>query len=272
MKLQDVKLVISDMDGTLLNKDDKVSDDFFKLERELRDLGVQFVAASGRQFYSIQDKLALIKDDIYIVAENGAYVRHQEEEIIVKHLNMEACKNFIEIARTIDDAHIVLCGKKHGYVEDKNEDFLEHFKEYYQDYRRVDDLTQVTDDEFLKVAIYSFGSSRETTFPAFKKYGENFKVKVSGQNWLDISSLDTDKGSAIAHLQEILNVRQEETMVFGDYDNDIEMLSRAKYSYAMANASTAVKEVANFETRSNNERGVETVLEQLLKAKKSITQ
>ena len=82
MKLQDVKLVISDMDGTLLNKDDKVSDDFFKLERELRDLGVQFVAASGRQFYSIQDKLALIKDDIYIVAENGAYVRHQEEEIM----------------------------------------------------------------------------------------------------------------------------------------------------------------------------------------------
>lgn len=267
MELQNVKLVITDMDGTLLNAEDKVSDRFFELEHQLRHKGVQFVAASGRQYYSIREKLDAIKDEIYIVAENGAFVKHREEELMVKTLDQSACQNFIEIARKIEDAHIVLCGKKHGYVESKNQDFLEHFKEYYRDYKQTEDLTSIENDDFLKIAIYSFTGSRKNTYPDFKKFENDFKVKVSGENWLDISNNNTDKGSAIALLQDRLAISKGETMAFGDYDNDLEMLDQAHFSYAMANASDAVKNAARFSTTSNNENGVVRILEELLEAK-----
>ena len=56
-------------------------------------------------------------------------------------------------------------------------------------------------------------------------------------------------------------------MVFGDYNNDLEMLELAYFSYAMENAHPNVKKAARFQTNSNNEEGVEMILEQLLSAK-----
>jgi phosphomannomutase len=66
-----VKLVVSDMDGTLLNSQGQVSSQFFNLFKELKKRNITFCAASGRQHNSIIDKLSTIKDDIYIIAENG---------------------------------------------------------------------------------------------------------------------------------------------------------------------------------------------------------
>ena len=59
-------------------------------------------------------------------------------------------------------------------------------------------------------------------------------------------------------------------MVFGDYNNDLEMMSQAKYSFAMANAHPNIKAVANYTTKSNDERGVEYMLSRMIEAKKSV--
>ncbi|MCB0469699.1 MAG: HAD hydrolase family protein, partial [Flavobacteriaceae bacterium] len=75
---------------------------------------------------------------------------------------------------------------------------------------------------------------------------------------------------ALKNLQQQLNVSEEETMVFGDYNNDLEMLSLAYYSFAMENAHPNVKNTARFVTKSNDEEGVETILQQLIKEKKGI--
>ncbi|HCQ77922.1 MAG TPA: Cof-type HAD-IIB family hydrolase, partial [Leeuwenhoekiella sp.] len=64
MDLTQVKLVVSDMDGTLLNDEGKVSPKFFDLFKQLQKHDVQFIAASGRQYYSIIHKLDAIKDEI----------------------------------------------------------------------------------------------------------------------------------------------------------------------------------------------------------------
>ena len=68
-------------------------------------------------------------------------------------------------------------------------------------------------------------------------------------------------------VQQKLGISKEETMVFGDFNNDLEMLACADYSFAMENAHPNVKKIANYSTKSNDEFGVEFVLEQLLKAK-----
>ena len=89
-------------------------------------------------------------------------------------------------------------------------------------------------------------------------------VKVSGENWLDLSHNDANKGFALTQIQNNYRISREETLVFGDYNNDLEMLERATYSFAMANAHPNVLSAARYTTLSNNEKGVERILEQLL--------
>ena len=82
MDFSKVKMVVTDMDGTLLNSNHEVSNRFFELFEELKKRNILFVAASGRQYNSILDKLHSIKDDIIIVAENGGYIVRQDEELL----------------------------------------------------------------------------------------------------------------------------------------------------------------------------------------------
>ncbi|UZO82082.1 HAD family hydrolase [Aquimarina sp. ERC-38] len=267
MGLSQVKLVVSDMDGTLLNSKDEVSKRFFELHNKLSNLGIQFIAASGRQYYSIIDKLASIQNDIYVVAENGALTMHQGTELETVTLERKDYISILDIAKNINDATVVLCARNQGYVQTKNSEFIDFLKEYYVRYEVVEDLYKVTHDPYLKVAIHHPKSSEKHLLPKFNTLQDRIKVKVSAKVWLDLSNPEAHKGNAIQKLQDRLGISKEETMVFGDYNNDLEMLAQAKYSYAMGNAHPNVKKAANFQTESNDNFGVERVLEELVRAK-----
>ncbi len=253
------------MDGTLLNSNHEVSDRFFELFDQLQKKGILFVAASGRQYDSIVDKLDAIKQNIIVVAENGGYVRQNEEELLSTLLPKDKRKIILDTLDTIDGVHPVLCGKENAYLTGDSDSFADLLKQYYSAYKIVDDLSMV-DAEILKIAIYHAESSEQYIYPAVKHLEGNLKVKVSGLYWVDISSPDAHKGFALQKLQELYNIKPSETMVFGDYNNDLEMLALAKYSFAMANAHPKVKDIANYQTSSNDDLGVERILEKLIKA------
>lgn len=264
MDFSKVKLVVSDMDGTLLNTNSEVSARFFNQFKELKKKNIHFVAASGRQYQSILEKLSIIKDDISIIAENGGLMSHNNKQEILLQLTPNDVRHCIEVMRKIDDVHIVLCGRKSAYIETSNKEFISKFENYYSEYEIVDDLIQVTDDEFLKIAVYHFENSEIHILPHITKLKGRFQATVSGQNWLDISHADANKGYALSILQERLGITKDETMVFGDYNNDLQMLQLASFSYAMANAHEDVKKIARFQTKSNSEEGVETILDLLI--------
>lgn len=266
MNLAQVKLVVTDMDGTLLNDQGEVSDQFYSIFEQLKAHDIHFVAASGRQYYSIANKLSPIVEDITIIAENGGIAKRGPKELLVTQMDKESVFELITLLRTIKDTYIVLCGKKSSYIETSNEAFIDLFNEYYARYQRVDDLTAVSDDQFVKLAVYHFESSEAAIYPSVKHLEDKLQVKVSGPNWLDISHPNAHKGHALQLLQKKLGFTTDQTMVFGDYNNDIEMLGLAKFSYAMDNAHPNVKKVANYSTKSNQENGVEYVLQQLVDA------
>lgn len=270
MDLAQVKLVSTDMDGTLLNTNGEVSKHFFELFSELQELGVTFVAASGRQYYSIIDKLKTIKDDIYVIAENGALTMHKDRELQTTEINRETYLELLEIAKTLKGSQVILCGRKKGYIEDYGQDFIDMFTEYYDRYEIVEDLEAVTDDLYLKIAICNQKGAEKYLYPALQHLEDKLKVKVSGEIWLDLSHNLANKGYALEQLQNKLSITPEETMVFGDYNNDLEMMSQAKYSFAMQNAHPNVKAVANYSTKSNNENGVEYMLSKMIEAKKTL--
>ena len=77
MNLSNVKMIVSDMDGTLLNSEEEVSTLFFEQFEKLKALNIHFVAASGRQYNSIAQKLHSIKNEITIVGENGGVIKKE---------------------------------------------------------------------------------------------------------------------------------------------------------------------------------------------------
>lgn len=268
MNLSQVKMVVTDMDGTLLNSKSEVSAEFFDLYAALKALKVHFVAASGRQYNSIQAKLQIISDEIAIVAENGGYIKQGNDELGATLLSKVHIRELIALLRPVKGVYTVLCGKKSAYIEQNEDRFIKVLEEYYTKFDVIDDLMALPDDDFFKVAIYHFESSEQYIYPAVKHLEDNLQVKISGTNWVDIADPTSNKGNAVQLLQQKYGVSRDETMVFGDYNNDLEMLDQAFFSYAMANAHQNVKDAARFLTKSNNEGGVEIVLQELIEAKR----
>jgi hypothetical protein len=129
----------------------------------------------------------------------------------------------------------------------------------------VDDLLEIAKTTpIFKIAVYHFDSSEAYIYPIVKHLNDEILLKISGKHWLDISDEKANKGNALKEIQKLLNISKKQTMVFGDYHNDIEMMQEADFSFAMKNAHEDIKKIANFTTESNDDFGVEMVLEKLV--------
>lgn len=260
-----IKLVVSDMDGTLLNSKGEVSNRFFELFKELQKRNITFCAASGRQHNSIVSKLDAIKDEIYVIAENGGVAKKGDNVFLSNFLKPEKVLKLIPILREIKGSNIVLCCNDAAYIESKDEHFIALFQEYYHSFQVVDNLVETAKTTpVFKIAVYHFESSENFIYPFVKHLNDQILLKVSGKNWLDISDEKANKGNALREVQQLLSVTKEETMVFGDYHNDIEMMQEADFSFAMKNAHADIKELAQYATESNDDFGVERILEKLI--------
>jgi Cof subfamily protein (haloacid dehalogenase superfamily) len=248
------------MDGTLLDGQGQVHEHFWPLAAELKRRGILFCPASGRQYFTLREQFADIATDMVFIAENGSYV--------VRH-GLELCSDGLDAAdahaligtmrRSIADgvdAGLVLCGKRSAYVERSDPDFLSRVAPYLAELTVVDDLLDVADDEFLKVSVFDFGNAETSTAPWLADFGDTHTVRVSGEHWVDVTSRTANKGRAIRHLQEKFDISVDQTMVFGDFLNDLEMMDAATFSFAMDNAHPELRERASFVAPSNLENGV----------------
>ncbi len=251
------------MDGTLLNSKHEVSNRFFEIHDELKKKDIKFVAASGRQYHSIIEKLEPIKNEILVIAENGALVIEKEQELLVTPIQQDLKDELLDALGKIEGAHAMLCGKYSAHFDGKSAEFLGRLKEYYSNYKVYENLYDVT-DEIVKIAVYHNKSAETYIYPAVKSLEHLLKVKVSGPNWVDLNHADAHKGYALEKVMRQHGVSSDEILVFGDYNNDLEMLQLSNFSFAMANAHPNVKKVAKYETLSNNDFGVEHILEKLL--------
>lgn len=245
------------MDGTFLNSEHEVSPEFPEIYEELKKRNILFVPASGRQMLGITKYFGEIENEMAFIAENGGYMIYKNKELFVDQLEEQYVAEIIKTIREISGATVVVSGKKRAYYETNNQDFIDYISQFYTGNQKLDDLTLALDDSIFKIAVYHPEGSEEHLFPVLEKFQKyNLEVVVSGKNWLDIMNKDINKGNALEKLQKALNISPQQTMVFGDYMNDIEMLKKAEYSYAVENAHPSVKEAAKFEASSNNNFGV----------------
>lgn len=258
-----IKLIVTDMDGTLLDDQHQLHPHFWEIEERLNQKGIMFSVASGRQFYNLEAKFERIKDRMMFFAENGTYVSHKGKELYVNPIEREAAVNFIEIGRNLPDTQVVLCGKNAAYVESDDADFLKDISKFYEKLEVVANLEDVK-DILLKVTFCNYKGVEEHTYPHLRQFTNTYKVAIAANVFIDITALTANKGNAIKDVQKAMNITPEETLVFGDYLNDLEMMKNAKYSYAMKNAHPEIIEVSKFVTNyTNNENGVLRTIEEL---------
>ena len=97
--MQNIKLIVTDMDGTLLKSDHSLSSEFKHVYEELKQNNILFVPASGRQYFSIISYFEDIKDELAVIAENGTFVTNKGEEIFVDELDSTVIHKIIEKVR-----------------------------------------------------------------------------------------------------------------------------------------------------------------------------
>lgn len=263
--MNDIRMIVTDIDGTFLNSLHEVSPDFPEIYRELKKRDILFVPASGRQMTGITKYFGDIESEMAFIAENGGYVMYKNKELFADRLEHTYIAEIISAIREIRGATPVLSGKKKAYVDTENQDFINYISQFYTDNEIREDLTADIDDSIFKIAVYHPGGSEEYVYPALRQFEKyNLEIVVSGHNWLDIMNKDINKGNALEKLQEALNISPHQTMAFGDYMNDIEMLRNSKYSYAMKNAHPSVKEAACYEACTNDNFGVLKIIKDYL--------
>ncbi|MFB7505270.1 Cof-type HAD-IIB family hydrolase [Streptomyces broussonetiae] len=263
----DIRLIVSDMDGTLLDDAKRIPDGLWPVLAELRRRGVLFSPASGRQYATLARQFADVAEGMVFIAENGTYVVRDGVELTSDTLAPAVPAG---IARTVRrlvadgaDVGVVVCGKRSAYVERTDEAFLAEVRKYYVEHRIVEDVTAVEDD-VIKVALFDFGSAERSTAPALAEFAATHQVVVSGEHWVDVMNRTADKGAALRGLQRALGITPAQTMVFGDYLNDLEMLDAADWSFAMAGAHPEVVRRARYLAPSNNDNGVVRTIARVL--------
>ena len=256
----DIRLIAADMDGTLLDDEHELHDHFWPLVDELHRRGILFAPASGRQYFNLLERFWDIRDEVLFVAENGTFVVHRGAEISSDCLAPDVVGRLVEAVRGLAAAGVdlgaVVCGKRSAYIERNDSAFRTEADRYYARLTVVDDLFDVADDDVLKVAVYDFGSSERTTAPGLKEFRDSHQVVVSGQHWVDVMNRTANKGEAIRTVQRTFGITPAQTMVFGDFLNDLEMMDAADYSFAMHNAHPVLRERARYVAPPNSQNGV----------------
>lgn len=261
-----IKLIATDVDGTIVKDGSaNVNAELFDTIKKLRDKGIIFVVASGRQYPSIRNMFSSISEDLIFVAENGAHIVCRETEMSVTEMDRDKTIELIKDFRLFSDCHMLISTPQGSYTESKNSEFINWMVHGYHNKITVVDDILSEDVKIIKVSLCHMngirGIAERLLLP---KWDKQFKVCMAGEQWLDFMDESVDKGQAIKTIQDFFRIDAEETMVFGDNSNDIGMFKRAKYNYAVENASQDAIESADFIAKSYKENGVINILKTLL--------
>ncbi|MDF2941811.1 MAG: ybjI [Herbinix sp.] len=248
-----IKLVVSDLDGTLLRKEkQRLEPETLELIRCLQEQGVIFAAASGRQYPNMYRMFESAIGNMYFICENGSLVMHQGKVCSKKSIDRNVGMELINDILDTEDAEVLISGETTSYIIPK--------KEAYEDFL-IDlvknNITTITDarqiqEDFIKISAFWQGNNnipKDLEEHLRRKYSDRLQAVVSGNEWLDFIPLDAGKGNALTYLMDDLGISKEETMVFGDNENDISMLLLTDNSYVMSHASDNIKQFGKKECR-----------------------
>lgn len=259
-----IRLVVADMDGTFLDADQHIPDGSWDLIQRLKDAGITFVPASGRTCARLAAMFEGHDEGMPLIGDNGALIVRDGEVLDSSTLPRDVVLDCITRIRCLGrpgTIAAVLSAPEGAYIDVGDAPFIDECQKYYENIQLVDDLSQV-DTSVLKVAAFDYDEAATRLYPALTSIDS--QVVHSADHWVDVMPRESNKGRAVIALQELFNISPKDTIAFGDYHNDLEMLQSAGTAVAMAGAQQEIKDIADIIAPGNDEHGVHQILEKIL--------
>lgn len=260
-----IRLIATDLDGTLLLPDGSLPEETFPLIRKLTDAGILFAVASGRQCESLRRLFAPVLDDVLLIAENGALVIYKGIRIFCESMPKQTAMHALSAVREEDGAYPLLCCADCAYAEDDYPPFRAQYEKYYPHAKKIQTLEDSPEwDSICKIAVFDERGSAAHSGRTLKELLPDVRVVVSGNVWSDISMPETDKGKAMNFAQRYFSLTKDECAAFGDYMNDLELLLSCGHPYVTENGFPLLKERIGNIVPSNAEKGVIRKISEIL--------
>ena len=248
-----VKMIVTDLDNTLLRRDKTVSEYTIQVFQRIRNHGVLIAFATARDFRFVTEYITPRTDitpDI-LIADNGALACYDGKDIYKKMIPSKIANSLLPRFK------LVRCVS--------TEDAYYLSGEYSNDHWSIGKKATIVTD-FAKViegdAFYLDGDTEKTSMILNEDYPDIRVVTYSDVDLVTIVHREATKLKALITVQNALNIEAGEIAYFGDDYSDIEVLSSCKNSIAVANAINECKAVANFICDTNDNDGVAKWLEE----------
>lgn len=259
----ELKAVILDLDGTLLNSMKSISPKTMEVLKAMKAQGIHLIFATARpprvtHFEEID--LASLGTVIFY---NGALFRcPMTNETIHFSIPRIKAKEFIDYC-------ILLDKKANLSIEVKDEWYSSKLLDYREMMKVTENPKVISYDQFVsydttKILLTDFQYKEELV----QKYGGELNIVITDFGELiQVMALQSSKESAVKYVLETLKIKMSEAMCFGDDFNDLGLFQTCGYSVAMGNAIKELKDIANEVTNTNDEDGVALILERYMKNK-----
>lgn len=232
-----IRLIASDLDGTLLERNGKLPEDAFDVIRELHECGIRFAASSGRQYGNLARLFAPVADQMAFVCENGAYCVVEGKDAGTIAIPQETA---MEIIADVEKLHmnLLISGKHTCYMLDKNRKYTDDIT-----YRLRNTVTIISSVEEIAEPILKISGQIDTGVAdlapwLLQKWGDRLTATVSGRDWFDFTI--ANKGMGMETIMTHMGLKKEEVAAFGDNFNDETMLDLVGNPFIMQTAHPAL--------------------------------
>lgn len=268
-----IRLIASDMDGTLLDENSKVPPETFELIHELGKHGVQFSVSSGRRYNGLSELFGPVADEINYVASNGMEVFAGGKLIGREVFSHDAICDLAELVNHFDILHLCVSDGENVYVcDDSHEKFERHMA--YRIKRFGNNVLEQPPQVYglpgpemdLLTGWFSCEDREQLTDLAYVltvEMGDRFTFNYT-QYAIDFTPAHISKATGLLKIMGHYDITPQETIAYGDSMNDYEMLRYVGHPTVMGNALYGVEAVAARVIESNKEHGVQKDMARLL--------
>ena len=276
-----LQLIVSDMDGTLLNEKMEISETNVEAIRAAEKLGVAFAIATGRGYTEAKPLLEEKNIQCPLISLNGGQMFNEKGDI-VKNVGLlkDTVRQMIDIIESLGLYYEMTTSKgifsnnKAKRIEtvasllyELNADTtykmavaLASARLEVMNINYTDDYSHLIEDEtieIIKVIVFS-EDGQPTLNPLARKINKlgELAITSSFENNIEINHAKAQKGIAVKEMADQLDIPLENVMTIGDNNNDLSMLEVGGYSFAMANGTIEAKNTARYTTSSNEKNGV----------------
>ena len=252
------KLVVCDMDGTLLTSNHRISDDTADIIKKIEGKGIKFIIATGRPYLDARYYRDSLKLKSYLITSNGARAHDEDNKaIVIENIPRELVNKLLSynVGKNI---HRNIYLEDDWIIEYEIDGLVEFHQESGYSFN-IDDLDKYKNEEAAKVFFLGKDKDIECLEKNMEKeFQKDLSITVSSPFCLEFMKKGVNKAETLKKVLKILNIGPEEVIAFGDSMNDYEMLSLVGKPFVMGNANQRLIEaLPNVEiVGNNNEDGI----------------